>query len=171
LDEVGRGTSTYDGLSIAWAVIEHILSEIQGAKTLFATHYHELTALEEELYGIRNYSVLVKEVGKNIAFLRKIVPGGADESYGIEVARLAGLPKNLLARAKEILAKLEKKEKKTAKATHKVKEDSGVLQMGIFDFEKDHVLEKLRSLDVLSMSPLDAQRILYELNQEAKDVN
>lgn len=171
LDEVGRGTSTYDGLSIAWAVIEHILSEIQGAKTLFATHYHELTALEEELYGIRNYSVLVKEVGKNIAFLRKIVPGGADESYGIEVARLAGLPKNLLTRAKEILAKLEKKEKKTSKATHKVKEDAGVLQMGIFDFEKDQVLEKLRSLDVLSMSPLEAQRILYELNQEAKDVN
>ena len=87
------------------------------------------------------------------------------------MARLAGLPKNLLARAKEILAKLEKKEKKTTKATQKVKEDPGILQMGIFDFEKDQVLEKLRSLDVLSMSPLDAQRILYELNQEAKDVN
>lgn len=171
LDEVGRGTSTYDGLSIAWAVIEHILREIQGAKTLFATHYHELTALENELYGIRNYSVLVKEVGKNIAFLRKIVPGGADESYGIEVARLAGLPKNLLARAKEILEKLEKKEKNTTKPAHKVKEDPEVLQLGIFDYERNQVLEKLRNLDVLSMNPLDAQRVLYELNQEVKDVN
>lgn len=171
LDEVGRGTSTYDGLSIAWAVIEHILGEIQGAKTLFATHYHELTALENELYGIRNYSVLVKEVGKNIAFLRKIVPGGADESYGIEVARLAGLPKNLLARAKEILEKLEKKEKNRTKPAHKVKEDPEVLQLGIFDYERNQVLEKLRNLDVLSMNPLDAQRVLYELNQEVKDVN
>lgn len=171
LDEVGRGTSTYDGLSIAWAVIEHILQEIPGAKTLFATHYHELTALEGELDGIRNYSVLVKEVGKNIAFLRKIVPGGADESYGIEVARLAGLPKNLLSRAKEILEKLEKKEKKTTKSAHKVKEDPGVLQMRIFDFEKDMLIEKLKNLDVLSMNPLDAQRLLYELNLEAKEVN
>jgi len=170
LDEVGRGTSTYDGLSIAWAVIEHILQEITGAKTLFATHYHELTALEGELPGVKNYSVLVKEVGKNIAFLRKIVPGGADESYGIEVARLAGLPKNLLGRAQEILRRLEKKEKQTKKNTSTVKETSTVMQMGIFDYEKDQLLVKLKELDVLNTSPMDAHKILYELSMDAKEM-
>jgi len=171
LDEVGRGTSTYDGLSIAWAVIEHILKSIPGAKTLFATHYHELTALEGELDGVKNYSVLVKEVGKTIAFLRKIVPGGADESYGIEVARLAGLPKNLLGRAKEILSKLEKKDAKVIKGISSVKEDKEVLQIGLFDYEKDLMLEKLQALDVMNITPMEALKILYELNTEAKELN
>lgn len=171
LDEVGRGTSTYDGLSIAWAVIEHILKSIPGAKTLFATHYHELTALEGDLDGVKNYSVLVKEVGKTIAFLRKIVPGGADESYGIEVARLAGLPKNLLGRAKEILSKLEKKDAKVIKGISSVKEEKEVLQIGLFDYEKDQMLEKLQALDVLNISPMEALKILYELNTEAKELN
>jgi len=171
LDEVGRGTSTYDGLSIAWAVIEHILKSIPGAKTLFATHYHELTALEGELDGVKNYSVLVKEVGKTIAFLRKIVPGGADESYGIEVARLAGLPKNLLGRAKEILSKLEKKDAKVIKGISSIKEEKEVLQIGLFDYEKDLMLEKLQALDVMNITPMEALKILYELNTEAKELN
>ena len=171
LDEVGRGTSTYDGLSIAWAVIEHILKSIPGAKTLFATHYHELTALEGDLDGVKNYSVLVKAVGKTIAFLRKIVPGGADESYGIEVARLAGLPKNLLGRAKEILSKLEKKDAKVIKGISSVKEEKEVLQIGLFDYEKDLMLEKLQALDVMNITPMEALKILYELNTEAKELN
>lgn len=171
LDEVGRGTSTYDGLSIAWAVIEHILKAIPGAKTLFATHYHELTVLEGELDGVKNYSVLVKEVGKSIAFLRKIVPGGADESYGIEVARLAGLPKNLLGRAKEILGRLEKKDAKVIKGISSVKEEKETLQIGLFDYEKDLMLDKLKSLDVLNITPMEALKILHEIHTEAKELN
>jgi DNA mismatch repair protein MutS len=171
LDEVGRGTSTYDGLSIAWAVIEYILSEIPGAKTLFATHYHELTVLEGDLQGVKNYSVLVKEVGKSIAFLRKIVPGGADESYGIEVARLAGLPKNLLGRAKEILNRLEKKDTKVMKEVKKSKVQDEVLQLGLFDYEKELMLEKLKSLDIMNMTPMEALKVLHELSSEAKELN
>ena len=113
LDEVGRGTSTYDGLSIAWAVIEHICNEIKlRSKTLFATHYHELTKLENVIPGVKNYSVAVKEVGSEVVFLRKIVPGGADQSYGIEVAKLAGIPEKVITRAKEILENLETDNKK-----------------------------------------------------------
>ena len=108
LDEVGRGTSTYDGLSIAWSVIEYICKNKNlRCKTLFATHYHELTKLEGEIHGVRNYSVAVKEVDNNIIFLRKIIEGGADQSYGIEVAKLAGIPDEVINRAKEILEKLE----------------------------------------------------------------
>jgi DNA mismatch repair protein MutS len=108
LDEVGRGTSTYDGLSIAWAVIEYITHNVNlKCKTLFATHYHELTKLEDSIKGVKNYSVAVKEIEDNVIFLRKIVEGGADQSYGIEVAKLAGLPIELITRAKEILASLE----------------------------------------------------------------
>lgn len=171
LDEVGRGTSTYDGLSIAWAVIEYILKEISGAKTLFATHYHELTVLEGELSGVKNYSVLVKEVGKSIAFLRKIVPGGADESYGIEVARLAGLPKNLLGRAKEILSKLEKKDTKVIKDIQQVKEEKDSFQLGLFDYEKVVMLDKLKALDVMNMTPMEALKTLHELSTEAKELS
>ena len=102
LDEIGRGTSTYDGLSIAWAVVEHISNpKLLGAKTLFATHYHELTKLEETVDGVKNYSVAVKEKGEDVIFLRKIVEGGTDESYGIHVAKLAGVPKEVLKNAKE----------------------------------------------------------------------
>lgn len=171
LDEVGRGTSTYDGLSIAWAVIEHILENIKGSKTLFATHYHELTALENMQTGVKNYSVLVKEVGQTIAFLRKIVPGGADESYGIEVARLAGLPKNLLKRAKNILTHLEKKDEKVMKEESKLKVKEDAVQLGLFDFEKEMILDKLKTLDVMNMTPMDAMKLLYELNSEVKELN
>ncbi len=170
LDEVGRGTSTYDGLSIAWAVIEHILSEITGAKTLFATHYHELTALEGELDGVKNYSVLVKEVGKSIAFLRKIVPGGADQSYGIEVAKLAGLPKHLLVRAKEILRKLEQKDQ-VIKNKPRKKEKFDDIQLGLFDLEKEGILEELKEVNILMMNPLEAFDFLRELSSRAKEMN
>lgn len=169
LDEVGRGTSTYDGLSIAWAVTEYILNRLEGAKTLFATHYHELTALEQRMDGVRNYSVLVKEVGQSIAFLRKIVPGGADDSYGIEVAKLAGLPREILHRAKEILMHLETKEKKTIPEVASKK--AGPVQLGLFDVGKDRLLDKVRGLDVLNITPLEAMRILHELNEEAKELN
>ncbi len=170
LDEVGRGTSTYDGLSIAWAVIEHILNEITGAKTLFATHYHELTALEGDLEGIKNYSVLVKEVGKSIAFLRKIVPGGADQSYGIEVAKLAGLPKHLLNRAKEILHKLERKDQ-VLKSKAQKKESFDDIQMGLFDLEKEGILEELKEVNILMMNPLEAFDFLRDLSSRAKEIN
>jgi DNA mismatch repair protein MutS len=168
LDEVGRGTSTYDGLSIAWAVIEYILKNIRGSKSLFATHYHELVALEGELEGIRNYSVLVREVGTTIAFLRKIVPGGADESYGIEVAKLAGIPREILTRAKDILKDLEKKGKKPARI-QKVKEDP--LQIGFVDIGREALFERIKTLDVMSMTPMEAMNALYELNNDAKELN
>ncbi len=117
LDEVGRGTSTYDGLSIAWSVIEYICNNKNlRCKTLFATHYHELTKLEGVIQGVKNYSVAVKEINDNVIFLRKIVEGGADQSYGIEVAKLAGLPKDVINRAKEILGSLEGN--KTLEITH-----------------------------------------------------
>ena len=110
LDEIGRGTSTYDGLSIAWAVAEYIADKEKcGAKTLFATHYHELTELEEKIEGVKNYSIAVKEKGEDIVFLRKIVNGGTDESYGVHVAKLAGVPQVVTAKANEILQSLERK--------------------------------------------------------------
>ena len=171
LDEVGRGTSTYDGLSIAWAVIEHILENIKGSKTLFATHYHELTALENMQTGVKNYSVLVKEVGQTIAFLRKIVPGGADESYGIEVARLAGLPKNLLKRAKNILLHLEKKDEKVMKEESRLKVKEDAVQLGLFDFEKEMILDKIKTIDIMNITPMDAMKLLYELNSDVKELN
>lgn len=120
LDEIGRGTSTYDGLSIAWAVAEYISDKEKcGAKTLFATHYHELIGLEEKLDGVKNYSIAVKEKGEDILFLRKIVRGGTDESYGIHVARLAGVPKGVTSKANEILRSLERKNVMTGKAQEK----------------------------------------------------
>lgn len=174
LDEVGRGTSTFDGLSIAWAVSEYIINDLKGSKTLFATHYHELTDLGK-LEGVKNYSVLVKEVGSNIAFLRKIVPGGADESYGIEVAKIAGLPKNLILRANEILYSLEKDKKKEKIKPKKnpdlIKEEKDRIQIGFFDIEKDNLIKELKSLDVLSISPLKAIEILYDLNEKAREVD
>ena len=120
LDEIGRGTSTYDGLSIAWAVAEYISDKEKcGAKTLFATHYHELIGLEEKLEGVKNYSIAVKEKGEDILFLRKIVRGGTDESYGIHVARLAGVPKGVTEKANEILRSLERKNVMTGKVQEK----------------------------------------------------
>ncbi|KAF5062918.1 DNA mismatch repair protein MutS [Proteiniclasticum sp. QWL-01] len=172
LDEVGRGTSTYDGMAIAWSVTEHLMKE-DGikARTLFATHYHELIALEKQLPGVRNYSVAVKEVGQSIIFLRKIIPGGADESYGVEVARLAGLPQEVIQRAREILLGLEDsgKKKKIKERTERIQ------QLNFMDVLLDEgggcaqeVLDALRGLNLNAMSPMEAMMKLYELQNQLK---
>jgi len=163
LDEVGRGTSTYDGLSIAWALTEHINTKIK-AKTLFATHYHELTKLES-YRGIKNFSVAVKEEGDNVVFLRKIVPGGADRSYGIQVAKLAGLPDELIITAKEILHSLENNQNSVNKFSKEEKQDysKSKSQQQIIP-----ILEELMNIDLLNLTPLQAINILYELQNKAK---
>ncbi len=179
LDEIGRGTSTFDGLSIAWAVIEHISNKkILGAKTLFATHYHELTELEDKMDNVNNYCVAVKEEGDDIVFLRKIIPGGADRSYGIQVARLAGIPDIVLNRAKEIAEQLSDNDitekvqsiavniKNDGIKKRPEKDDFDYNQISLFDTVKDEdVLEELKSLDLTNITPLDA------LNQLSKFQN
>ncbi len=169
LDEIGRGTSTYDGLSIAWAVAEYIHNHPKlGAKTLFATHYHELVELAAVLPRVRNFNVAVTEEKGRVVFLRQIVPGGADRSYGIHVAQLAGLPKSVLYRAQEILAGLERKQQVEIKlARGKVKETSAT-QLPLFTGGTELVKE-LAGLDVDSMSPLEAIAKLYELKRKARD--
>lgn len=188
LDEVGRGTSTYDGLSIAWAVIEYICqtSNIK-CKTLFATHYHELTRLEGAIEGVKNYSISAKKIENNIIFLRKIVRGGADESYGIEVAKLAGLPDVLISRAREILLELESdpknhvdikehynKEKKSEPSTNEVKMDcvkeAAVTQIGFSDIEKDNLIEQIKEIDILKLNPMEGFNKLYEIINRAKEL-
>ena len=171
LDEIGRGTSTFDGLSIAWAVIEYISdSRLLGAKTLFATHYHELTELEGKIDSVNNYCIAVKEKGDDIVFLRKIVKGGADKSYGIQVAKLAGVPELVIGRAKEIVEELSDEDitarvseiaskERVVKKKPKVKkyDDVDIAQMSLFDTVKDDdVLEELKNLDVGNMTPIDA---------------
>lgn len=172
LDEVGRGTSTYDGLSIAWAVTEYLM-EPEGikARTLFATHYHELIELEAKIPGIRNYSVAVKEYGNTIIFLRKIIEGGADESYGVEVARLAGLPDEVIQRSREILKGLEENGSRK-----KIKDKAQtVYQLNFMDFEppavskaEAEVLDKLRNLDINQLSPLEALNLLNEVRSSLR---
>ncbi len=182
LDEIGRGTSTFDGLSIAWAVIEHISNKkLLGAKTLFATHYHELTELEGKMNNVNNYCIAVKEKGDDIVFLRKIIKGGADKSYGIQVAKLAGVPDMVIDRAKEIVAQLcdndilEKVQSITIdqkETKHKaVKYDEVDLsQMSLFDTVKDEdVLNELKEIDVTTLTPLDALNTLYRLQNKLKN--
>jgi DNA mismatch repair protein MutS len=164
LDEIGRGTSTYDGMSIAWAVVEYIHNHPRlGAKTLFATHYHELTELAKVLPRVRNCNVAVKEEGGRVIFLRKIVPGGADRSYGIHVAKLAGLPRTVIQRAEEVLRELERS--REAKARRAVVPPP--VQLSLFG-QPSPIEEELAALDVLAMSPLEALNKLYELSQKAK---
>lgn len=168
-DEVGRGTSTYDGLSIAWAVLEYVADKSKiGAKTLFATHYHELTELEERISGVKNYRVDVKEEGKNIIFLRKIVRGGCDSSYGIHVARLAGIPEEVLQRAEQILKKLEEADinRKEAKRLRKEIKREFTEQIEFFSYKKDEIIEKIENLDILNITPIQALNILSELKHE-----
>jgi DNA mismatch repair protein MutS len=165
LDEIGRGTATYDGLALAWSVIEHIHQKIR-AKTLFATHYHELTELAEQLEGVRNLRVSVKEAGDQIVFLRKVAPGRADRSYGIEVARLAGLPMGVIERAREILALHEKTE-------HEVTEEltphkTGPVQIQLFEPVNYEMAERIRNLKVDELRPIDALQLLSELQKELK---
>jgi DNA mismatch repair protein MutS len=166
LDEIGRGTSTYDGLSIAWAVAEEINK--LGAKTLFATHYHHLNDLEKQLKGIKNYRIAVREEKDRIVWLRKIMPGGTDRSYGIEVARLAGLPNDAIERAKEILKDLESNgtgSKAVGKGA-KVNAKRETLQLTLFEGEKHPVIEEMEKLDIATMSPIEAMNKLYELQKQ-----
>jgi len=171
LDEIGRGTSTYDGISIAWAMVEYIHNHPRlGAKTLFATHYHELTDLERILPRVRNYNVAVSEQGDRVVFLHHIVPGGADKSYGIHVAQLAGLPRPVIRRAQEILAELEKEAAEGVPirtAGQKVKPKVEVLQLPLFG-APNPVVEALKQLDVNAMSPIEALTKLFELHNMAR---
>ena len=184
LDEIGRGTSTFDGLSIAWAVIEHISnSKLLGAKTLFATHYHELTELEGTIAGVKNYCIAVKEQGDDIVFLRKIVRGGADKSYGIQVAKLAGVPDSVIARAKEIAEELSDaditaKAKEIADISSNITQHKAVpkpdevdmQQLSFFDTVKDDdIIRELDSLELSTMTPLDAMNTLYRLQTKLKN--
>ncbi len=157
LDEIGRGTSTYDGVSIAWAVVEYIHNHpALRARTLFATHYHELTQMSELLPGVRNYNVAVSEAEGKVVFLHKIVPGGADRSYGIHVAQLAGLPRPVIQRASEILKSLESSSGKAVKIN-----PEAPAQMALFP-ETNPMLDELKSLDINSLSPIEALNKLYE---------
>lgn len=168
LDEIGRGTSTYDGLSIAWSVIEYIANaKYIGAKTLFATHYHELTELEGRLDGVKNYSIACKKRGDSVTFLRRIVRGGADDSYGIEVAALAGLPRRVITRAKEILADIEAKDPHKQQAVPQTATEPEA-QLGIMDIRADEITEKLQRLDISTLTPIEAMNILYELQKIAQ---
>ena len=167
LDEIGRGTSTYDGLSIAWAVVEHIANkEICGAKTLFATHYHELTELENKIEGVKNYQIAVKEKGEDIIFLRKILPGGTDESYGIHVAKLAGVPQMIVKRSNEILKGLERKsilgEKNQEKENKKI--ISG--QLDLYNYKLADIAHEIDKIDLNGLTPLDALNILSKIKEK-----
>jgi DNA mismatch repair protein MutS len=153
LDEIGRGTSTYDGVSIAWAVTEHLHSRV-GCKTIFATHYHELTQLADELSALRNYNVAVREVGDRVLFLHRMQPGGADRSYGIEVGRLAGLPDVVLARAREVLRRLE---------AENLVDKRPVEQLTLFAPEPHAAIKRLAEIDPDRMTPLQALTALAEL--------
>ena len=163
-DEVGRGTSTYDGMSIARAVVEYTHSKKIGAKTLFATHYHELTSMESEFEGIVNYNVAAKKRGDSVTFLRKIVKGGTDDSYGIEVAKLAGIPNEVVKRAKEILADIENGNKVYVKET-KAQNDTFDLFSGIISSKESDVAEKIKSIDINTMTPIEAMNVLFELKK------
>jgi len=170
LDEIGRGTSTYDGLAIARAVVEHLHNApALGCRTLFATHYHELTELARVLPRVRNFNVAVAEEGERVVFLHKIVPGGADRSYGIHVARLAGVPKAVTRRAGELLTDLERGRQPRgysarAGSARKVRES---LQLTLFG-EPDGVSKELADLDVLAMTPMEALNRLFELQRKAQ---
>ncbi|MED9958756.1 MAG: DNA mismatch repair protein MutS, partial [Christensenellales bacterium] len=173
LDEIGRGTSTFDGLSIAWAVVEYLCGEQVGAKTLFATHYHELTELEGRLEGVVNFRIAVKEHGEDIIFLRRIERGGADKSFGIHVARLAGVPHPVVARAQEILARLEIANVSQASISANILEDNRkeqTQQVGLADFGALDLVEEVRALDVNSMTPMDALNALFRLREKARNI-
>ena len=172
LDEVGRGTSTFDGLSIAWAAVEYIASEKCGARTLFATHYHELSELEGQLPGVVNFRITAREQGEDVIFLRKIVRGGADKSFGVSVARLAGLPKSLIARARQIMARLEVDDQQRGNLGQNILKEHRAKdrQLGLMDFKPMELAQEIAGLDVVSMTPLDALNKLYELNEKAKRI-
>lgn len=171
-DEIGRGTSTFDGMSIARAVLEYAADKKRiGAKTLFATHYHELTELEGQIDGVKNYNIAVKKRGDDITFLRRIVRGGADGSYGIEVAKLAGVPKPVVDRAKKVLKEIEEsglvlvREREPSTA---VEPEAGQISFG--QNSSNEIVEKLKVLDVNTLTPIEAMGVLYELTKSAKEI-
>ena len=169
LDEIGRGTSTYDGLSIAWAVAEYIANKEKcGAKTLFATHYHELTELEEKYEGIKNYSIAVKEKGEDIIFLRKIVRGGTDESYGIHVARLAGVPKPVTEKANEILKSLERKNILTGKKEEKNDKKQVEGQFDLYNYKLAEIAQEIDKINLNELTPIDALNTLVRIKEKMK---
>lgn len=178
LDEIGRGTSTFDGLSIAWAVVEHIANPfIMGAKTLFATHYHELTELEGKIDGVVNYCISVKENGDDIIFLRKIIKAGADKSYGIQVAKLAGVPQMVIERAKEILEELSEADiaqhsKKIVPKKMENKENNKIMesfQINLFDPYESEIIKSIRAIDVNKLTPIDALLLLSKLKDQVEN--
>ena len=172
LDEIGRGTSTFDGLSIAWAVVEYLTDKDKsGAKTLFATHYHELSELEGHIDGVENYCISVREHGEDVIFLRKIIRGGADKSFGIHVARLAGVPRPVLVRAHEIQARLEVSNINQKGIGQNILEESEKRpdeQVNLFDFAKTEIINELQSIDVMALTPMDAINKLFLLREKAR---
>ena len=167
LDEIGRGTSTYDGLSIAWAVAEYISdSEKCGAKTLFATHYHELTKLEDKLEGVKNYSIAVKEKGEDVIFLRKIIPGGTDESYGVHVAKLAGVPQVVTKRANEILKSLERKSALGEKKQEKENKQVASGQLDLYNYKLAEIAHEIDKTNVNELTPIDALNAIVKIKEK-----
>ena len=170
LDEVGRGTSTFDGLSIAWASVEYLASEKCMARTLFATHYHELSVLEGKLEGVVNYRVTATERGEDVIFLRKVVPGGEDKSYGISVAKLAGLPKGIVARARQIMARLEVDDEINGSLGEKIisRKRGADMQLSLDNLGPVELVDEIKAMDVMSMSPIEALNTLYTLSEKAR---
>ena len=164
-DEIGRGTSTFDGMSIARAVLEYVVKKI-GAKTLFATHYHELTVIESEIQGVKNYNIAVKKRGDDITFLRRIVQGPADDSYGIEVAKLAGINSEIIRRANQILLEIENKDEKINIESKQAKTE----QLNIFDYKKEDFVNNVKGIDIMKLTPIDAMNILYKIVEKAKNL-
>jgi len=162
LDEMGRGTATFDGLSLAWATLEYLHAQV-GARTLFATHYHELTLLAEQLPGLKNLRVAVKETPKGIVFLHAIEPGAANKSYGIDVARLAGLPLSVIERARQVLLQHEQSEKRNV-----AQETDAPLQLTMFTPLSQRILDRLEQTDTNSLTPLQALNLLEELKNEIR---
>jgi DNA mismatch repair protein MutS len=165
-DEIGRGTSTFDGMSIAQAVLEYVTKNIK-AKTLFATHYHELIKLENDIEGIKNYNVAARKKDKDITFLRKIMKGGTDDSYGIEVAMLAGVPTDVIKRAEAILMVLESD--KSDKISQKINKKTDNTQIVLTNNINDEIIEKLKIMDVTVLTPIEAMNELYKLSNKAKE--
>jgi DNA mismatch repair protein MutS len=166
LDEIGRGTSTFDGMSIARSVLEYVANKRRlGAKALFATHYHELTVMENQLSGVKNYNIAVKKRGDDITFLRRIVPGGADRSYGIEVAKLSGIPNSVIERAKEILQETETNGVVTYQTTNATD-----LQLPLDMQNAQDILKELNSIDVNTLTPIESMQILFDICKKAKEI-
>ena len=173
LDEIGRGTSTYDGMSIAWAIIEYVANKKKlGARTLFATHYHELTELEDKLNGVKNYCIVAKKRDDTIVFLRKIIRGGADESYGVEVAKLAGVSDDIIKRAKQILKELESDNPQINMKTKKETNTENIIpgQFDMYDGVKDELIDEIKKIDINVLSPIEAMNKLFELKNKADKI-